>query len=65
MTQWDLNIYGTEITPQPDDPPRYDKNALNINPYGNDMDHNSLEFGSETASDQWRETHQVRLIFCL
>lgn len=58
ITQWDLIFHGTEEPTQPDDPPRYLKTSLEAQ-YGNEMEHNSLEFEADAPSGQWRDNQEV------
>ena len=60
ITQWDLIFYGTEIPAQPNDSQRNRKPNYDDTSYGGEIEHNSLEFETNGASDQWRNLQQVR-----
>lgn len=59
ITQWDLIFYGTEGPSQPDDQPRANKYPFKNGEYGGEIDLNTLELDSGTASGQWRNVPQV------
>lgn len=57
ITQWDLIFYGTEIPAQPDDPVQISPGQFGS--FGSDIEHNLLEYDTDSASGQWRNMQQV------